>query len=300
MIPSLRWIALAGCLSGLALTDVQAAAPVSAELPPVEPHTFDLWPDGSPNNPAEGMPPRLRVYRPFAVADPDVTLIILPGGGYRLHSPYEQVMAEFFRGLGYAVVVVEYRLVPHRYPAAFADALRAVRMVRRHGREWGLPGSRIALLGASAGGHLAALVATRPEVYRDSADDLAGTVSARPDLLILLYPVITAVAPYRHVSITRILEPASPPAFFEAISPERHVTAETPPTIIFHAADDASATVNNSLDFAQACWAAGVPAELHVFPRGGHGRAFAYDPEVSPRWREILRQWLNIQRKPSR
>ena len=62
--------------------------------------------------------------------------------------------------------------------------------------------------------------------------------------------------------------------------------------IIFHAADDTNVIVQNSVDFARACWAVGLDAELHVFPRGGHGRTFAYDVEVSPRWRAILTDWL--------
>lgn len=148
-------------------------------------------------------------------------------------------------------------------------------------------------MGGSAGGHLAALVATQPELYRDPADDLAERVSARPDRLILAYPVISAVAAYEsRRSFVRLLGPDPSRELRESVSPELHVSATTPPTFLFHAADDPESSVENSIGFARACWDKNVPAELHVFPRGGHGRLFAYDAEVSPRWRELLRQWL--------
>ncbi len=262
-------------------------------LPPVEPQIVPLWPDGSPNNPADAPRPTLEIYRPFPPARTvDAMIVILPGGGYAILSPYEKLLGEYFRSLGYTAVVVNYRVKLHCYPAAYADALRAIRLVRQHAAEWGLPVKHLALYGGSAGGHLAALVATRPDYYRDPNDDLAGKVSARPDRLILFYPVISSVAPYRHGSFNNLFKAETPEDLREAVSPERHVTKDNPPVILFHAADDTNVVPDNSIDFARACWAAGVPAELHVFPRGGHGRAFAYDAEVSPRWREILRQWL--------
>jgi acetyl esterase/lipase len=265
----------------------------SAALPPVEPETIPLWPDGSPHNPPDGPRPTLEIYRSFPPGKPaGATVMVIPGGGYGMLSPYERLLAEYFRSLGYDAVVVNYRVKPHRYPAALADALRAVRLIRHRGVEWGLHVRRLAVYGGSAGGHLAALVATRPDFHRDPDDDLGGKVSARPDRLILFYPVISAVAPYRHGSFNNWFDRVAPESIRDEVSPERHVTRDTPPVIVFHAADDTNVAADNSIDFARACWAAGVPAELHVFPRGGHGRAFAYDAEVSPRWREILQQWL--------
>ncbi len=263
------------------------------ELPPVEPQVVPLWPDGSPNNPTNGPRPTLEIYRTFEPARPaSATIIILPGGGYRFLSPFEKVMAEYFRGLGYTAVVVNYRVMPNHYPAALADALRAIRLVRAHGEEWHLPVKRLALLGGSAGGHLAALIGTNSEAYRDPQDDLAGKISARPDRLILLYPSISTVASYRHPAMDQWLGPGVTDALRLETSPEKHVDSHTPPVIIFHAADDTIAAPENSIDFAQACRAAGVPVELHIFPHGGHGRVFAYDVDNSPRWRALLQDWL--------
>ncbi len=284
--------ALRFCSLLLALAPLVSPGQTST-LPPVEPQVVPLWPEGSPHNPAKGPRPTLEIYRTFAGERmAGATVVIIPGGGYAMLSPYERLTAEWFRGLGYNAVVVNYRVKPHRYPVPFADALRAMRLVRHHGAEWSLPVQHIVLYGGSAGGHLAALVATRPELHLDPHDDLAGRVSARPDRLVLMYPVISSTEPYRHGSFRNWFDPAAPDSIHDDVSPEKHVTHDTPPVILFHAADDRSVIVDNSFAFARACWSAGVPAELHVYPRGGHGRAFSYDPEVSPRWRETLRQWL--------
>jgi acetyl esterase/lipase len=280
------------CVAAWAVTVGWAAeAPVSTA-----PNTrvVPLWPDGCPNNPANGPRPTMEIYLPFspehAIA---ATIVICPGGGYGGLSPYERLFAEYFRGLGYTAAVVNYRVAPNRYPAPYADATRAIRLLRAHAGEWKVPLGRLALMGGSAGGHLAALVATQPDLYRDPADDLAGQVDARPDRLILAYPVISAVTNFTHVqSFERLLGPNPPDELRRQLSPELHVSAQTPPAFIFHAADDELVPVANSIVFAQACWAVKVPAELHVFPRGSHGRLFAYAADVSPRWRALLEQWL--------
>jgi len=277
-------------LAALLLT----AAPALAASSPAAPRVIELWPDGSPNNPAGGPRPTMEIYAPFVPehAQP-ATIVICPGGGYSGLSPYERLFAEFFRGLGYTAVVVNYRVAPNRHPAPFADATRAIRLLRANAKEWKIPADRLALMGGSAGGHLAALVGTRPDFYRDPADDLAATIPARPDRLILAYPVISAVNPSnKSRSFERLIGLDAPLALREAVSVEHHVDARTPPVFIFHAADDPLVGVEQSLVFAQACWAAKVPAELHVFPRGGHGRLFAYAADVSPRWRSLLQDWL--------
>jgi acetyl esterase/lipase len=282
----------AGIVGAWALSPAVAAA---AENGTPNHRVMNLWPDGSPNNPAGGPRPNLEIFYPFAAASVvPVTMVICPGGGYGGLSPYEREMAIYFRALGYTAVVVNYRVAPNRYPAPYADAARAIRLLRQHAGEWKIPAKKIALMGGSAGGHLAALVATRPNLYADPNDDLAATVSARPDRLILAYPVISAVLPQGTKSKTflRLLGPDPAEKLRIAVSAELHVSADTPPTFLFHAADDDLVPVEHSLAFARACWAAGVPAELHIYPRGGHGRLFAYAAEVSPRWREALLQWL--------
>lgn len=281
--------ALAVCL--LAVPCPSRAAPL------LDPEVVPLWPEQSANNPAEGTSPTLEIFHPFNTAHAiPITIVILPGGGYAGLSPYERMQAYYFRALGYTAVVVNYRVLPHHFPAPFADATRAIRLLRRHADEWNIPAGHIALLGGSAGGHLAALVATRPEFYHDPLDDLAGTYSARPDRLILLYPVIAADGPLMHASIDRLLGPDAMMTLRTEVSPEKHISHDTPPTLVFHAADDPVVDVQNSITFAEACWLAQVDCELHVFPTGGHGMRFAYDARLSPRWRRITEEWLtNLQ-----
>jgi acetyl esterase/lipase len=271
---------------------VAFACPAAGATSPAAPQVVPLWPDGSPNNPVGGPRPTMEIYHPFSSAVA-ATIVICPGGGYSGLSPYEKLFGEYFRGLGYTAVVVNYRVAPNRHPAPYADATRAIRLLRANAKEWKIPAARLALMGGSAGGHLAALVGTRPDFYQDPGDDLAATIPARPDRLILAYPVISAVNPSnKSRSFERLIGLDAPAALREALSAERHVDANTPPAFIFHAADDALVGVEQSLVFAQACWTAKVPAELHVFPRGGHGRLFAYAADVSPRWRALLQDWL--------
>ncbi len=284
-------------LAALGLLSLASASASSAPAPGAEPllrKIVNLWPDGSPNNPPRGPRPTMVIYYPISPghAIPAV-IVICPGGGYGSLSPYEKLFAEYFRMLGYTAAVVNYR-VKTRHPAPYADAARAIRLLRSQAGELKVPAHNLALMGGSAGGHLAALVATRPAVYCDANDDLAATVSARPDRLVLAYPVISAVLGQTGESKTfpRLLGDSPSDALKKAVSPELHVTKQNPPAFIFHAADDDLISVDNSIVFAKACWAAGVPAELHVFPRGGHGRLFAYAADVTWRWRELLRDWL--------
>ena len=131
-----------------------AATRLGAADMTIEPQVVELWPQGSVNS-AGGARPFLEIFRPFASQQSArATIIVIPGGGFAGLSPHERLSAEFFRSLGYAAVVLNYRVSPHRHPASFADAARAVRLVRSRAVEWGIPGAKVALFGGSAGGHL--------------------------------------------------------------------------------------------------------------------------------------------------
>jgi acetyl esterase/lipase len=236
----------------------------------------------------------LDVFRPLAPTSMDTLVLIVPGGGFGSLSPYDRLLAEFFRQEGYPAAVVNYRVLPARYKAGIADVMRAIRLLRTQGTVWGVKVNRIAVLGESAGGMLAAITATQPGLVTDSQDDLAGAASARPDLLILISPVISAVATNRYRTVDKWIGEDVTQALREQISPELHVLANAPPAILFHAADDPVVPYEGTLDFARAYWKAGAPAELHLFPSGGHGHGFYDSPAISQAWRQQVLLWLSL------
>jgi len=250
----------------------------------VEPLHVQLWPSRKE--------PSLDVYRALAASSMDTVVVIVPGGGFAALSPYDRLLAEYFRQEGYPAVVVNYRVLPAHYPAAVNDVMRAIRLVRKNSAAWNIKANRIALLGESAGGMLAAIVATQPNLLTDPDDDLASTFSTRPDLLVLLCPVISAVANSRYHGVDRWLGDNVTNTLREQVSPELHVAVDAPPAILFHAVDDPVVPYQGTLDFARAYWKVGGSAELHLFPHGGHGHAFFDSPTVSRVWRQEVLLWL--------
>jgi len=161
------------------------------------PQIVPLWPDGSPNNTVADadMPagrPCVELYVPPTwqpVDKPRACVLICPGGGYTLRARHEgEPFAWLFAQAGMFAGVVHYRVQPNRHPAPFADAARAVRLVRSRADEWKIDPARIGLMGFSAGGHLAATVGIQSDLVRDEQDDLAATVSARPNRIVWATP----------------------------------------------------------------------------------------------------------------
>jgi acetyl esterase/lipase len=168
-----------------------------------------------------------------------------------------------------------------------------MRLIRAGAERYRIDPRRVAALGCSAGGHLAASLATghAREIY--APVDEADRLSARPDLSALLYPVIDMAPPYAHGgSRTALLGVQPDPAMEAAYSPHRRVTAETPPTFVVHAADDASVPVENSLNYLAALRAAKVPAEAHIFEEGGHGfGVYLARGKPAHAWPELFLAW---------
>ena len=204
-------------------------------------------------------------------------MIVLPGGGYGGLADHEgEPVARWLTTLGIAAFVLRYRLGrsnPH--PAPLDDAAAAVRAVRSQGFD------RVGVLGFSAGGHLAATVSTH-------ADG-----PARPDAAVLCYPVITMADPHTHAgSREYLLGPAPSPGLITQLSADRQVTPQTPPTFLWHTADDAAVPVENALLYATALRASGVPFELHVYAHGRHGVGLATDDPVLRTWTDRCADWL--------
>jgi len=257
--------------------------------------TIALWPQGCPNNPpADQPPPRLEFHLPDEPSGtPQAAVLVCPGGGYGGLAPHEgEPFARLFTENGMVGVVLQYRVAPWRFPAPQADACRGMRLVRAHAARFGIDPARVAIMGFSAGGHLAATTAAQPDLRRDPYDDLAGSISARPGRAILAYPV-ASFGEHTHMgSVLNLLGDPPPPGMREQLSNEKHVSPTHPPAFLFHTADDDAVPVENSLLYAAACRRAGVPVELHVYQHGNHGVGLAADIPALRSWTRLLLDWL--------
>ena len=198
-------------------------------------------------------------------------VLVLPGGGYRNRASYEGVpVAKKFNELGWHAATLEYRVAPSTFPAPQQDAVRAIRLIRSRAAEWGV--DKIAILGFSAGGHLAACTGTIWREIDADAGDAADREDARPDAMILCYPVIYLT--HGHAGSGKNLLGKESPTRDELapLDLETRVTGDTPPAFLWHTAADQTVDVHNSLAFAEAMWRQGNTAELHVYPFGRHGQ----------------------------
>ena len=265
--------------------------------------TIDLWPDGSPNNGSNpDYRPMIRISYPAfwppeddpnGLGDPRPAVLVCPGGGYTLQARHEgQPFAQLLAMHGVVAAVLTYRVAPDAYPAPYADAVRAMRILRSRAGHYGVDAARIGIMGFSAGGHLASLVATQPDLHHDPHDELAGSVSARADRVVLGYPVISLGEDAHVGSLEALLGPNPEPALRRQLSSHLHVSADCPPAFLFHTADDPVVPVTHSLLYAQSCVEHGVPVELHVYEHGRHGVGLALDDERLRGWSGTMVRWL--------
>jgi acetyl esterase/lipase len=290
--------AFAAVLSFLVLT-LATPAPAAADD---NPQTLPLWPDGAPG--AKGDDPKLdvptiTVYRPSEGKATGASVVVCPGGGYQnLAMDHEgKQVADWLNSLGLTAAVLKYRLGPrYRHPVMLGDAARAVRTVRARSKEWGLDPKRVAILGFSAGGHLASTAGTHFDPGKPDADDPVERESSRPDRMILVYPVIALDTPYAHLGSKRNLLGNDPAHDLVAsLSNETQVTRETPPTFLVHTNADAAVPPENSLLFALALRKAKVPLELHIFEKGRHGLGLGGGDPAFAAWPKLCEAWLKNQ-----
>lgn len=241
-----------------------------------------IWPNSERSDPKDR--PTLTLYRAANPTAGGAAVLVLPGGGYAHLAPHEgEPIALWLNDRGFHAAVLHYRLGPrHRHPAMIQDAQRAIRLMRDHAREWGINAKAIGVLGFSAGGHLASTLAVHYDHFHFAGDDLAGVHPARPDAAVLCYPVIDMAGTAAHTgSRGNLIGDTGSNELLDLLSTHRHVTPETPPTFLWHTADDAAVPLANALGFAQACRDNSVPVELHVYESGRHGLGLATDfPEV--------------------
>jgi acetyl esterase/lipase len=229
-------------------------------------------------------------------------VVIFPGGGYgylSLHFEGETI-ARWFQARGISAFVVRYRLGEdgYHYPVPFLDAQRAVRLVRSRSTEWHLEPDHIGVIGFSAGGHLAGLIATDSNAGAKAPGDPVDQISDRPDFAILLYPVITMEQTNPEPrSRQNLLGPNPDPALAAELSIDHRVTSRMPPTLLMYSRNDPIVPPGFNGDVMAAALArAQVPNEVVVFPDGGHGWGLGHQPERGPaHWLDKLESWLKRQ-----
>ncbi|NYE60039.1 acetyl esterase/lipase [Duganella sp. 1224] len=266
-----------------------------------------LWPEGvpgqrdiGPEKTGDGYTsnvsvPALTMVRPAVDRANGTAVIICPGGGYvRMATAREgEQYATWLSSLGVTSFVLKYRMQEYGHPAPLQDVLRAVRLLRSRAAEFGIRPDRIGVMGSSAGGHLAASAGTLYDHPLGRTGAPLDSVSARPDFLMLMYPVITMQDPYAHAGSRKALLGAAPSADNLALmSLEKQVSASTPPTLLIHTQADTAVPVENSILFYQALTRAHVPAEMYLLERGSHGMGMREGLGTSSLWPRRAEEWL--------
>jgi len=266
---------------------------------------INLWPEGSiplsiKNNIQEQaistdiirigkvQVPQIEVYLPNKKSATGQAVIICPGGGYSILAyDWEGTdIAKFFNAHGIAAFVLKYRLPdslsstsPDKVP--LLDAKQAMRVVRSHAVEWNVNPNKIGIMGFSAGGHLASTLSTHFEE------------ETKPNFSVLIYPVISMDKNIAHMGSRNNLIGKHPSdAMIKLYSNELQITNQTPPTFIVHASDDSAVPVENSLYYYQALKKNGVPAEMHIYPTGGHGFGLALGKGALASWPSLMIAWI--------
>ncbi len=227
--------------------------------------------------------PTLTVYRPEKERDTGAAILIFPGGGYwNLAWDLEgEEVADWLNSIGMTGLLLKYRVPrrkgqPEKLPAPLPllDAQRALRLARSQAPEWGVDPQKIGTIGFSAGGHLAAAMATRFDTPAYLPMDPIDRVSCRPDFAVLLY------SGYLIQEETGLL------------ASDLHISADTPPIFLAHASDDSVSRVDHSIVMYQALQRADVPAELHIYPTGGHGFGVRKSDHPVSSWLESCIDWF--------
>lgn len=271
-----------------------------------------LWPEGKMPN-SKGLEvkdtitnerfqqvgePGMYAYFPSKDENNGSAILIIPGGGYH-HVTYNfsgLQLAKWFNTLGISAFVLKYRL-PHspdlkvRHEGPVQDAERAMQLIRAHAAEWGIDKERIGAQGTSAGGHLAAVLGTEPDDLANIGD-IVSKESYAPNFLILVSPVISFTEKAHRGSQRNLLGPDPTNELIEAYSPEKQVTANSPPAFLVHADNDPSVDPMNSLLFAQALMTQDVSVSLHLFPTGKHAIAMRNNPGATNLWTTICEEWM--------
>lgn len=281
-----------------------------------QPLTLKLWSDGIPGSKtdpsyvekittAEG-----RITRCEKVVTPDLTVclpspekangaavLICPGGGYgALAFDHEgNAIAKWLNENGIAGIILKYRLpsdqiMTDKKTGPLQDAQEAMRVIRRNADTWKIDNKRIGVIGFSAGGHLASTLSTH---YSEKVYEVKDNMSARPDFSLLIYPVVSFDTAITHMGSRNNLIGTKPDeADVIRFSNELQIDSETPPAFLVHSADDKAVPVMNSIGYFKGLQKNGIPAEIHIYQKGGHGYGLSPGGGTESSWPDLCLQWM--------
>lgn len=203
-------------------------------------------------------------------------VIVCPGGGYQIlaYDKEGTEIAKWLNGIGFTALVLRYT-VPNRKDEAFKDVQRAMSLVRLHAKDWNIDPNSVGIIGFSAGGHLAARLSTNWKERSYKEIDAADKIACRPDFTVLVYPAY--LSPMDKIMLPKENIP---------------VDNKTPPAFIVQTLDDRS-FVNGAIAYFLALKNVGVNAELHLYPKGGHGYGLRPSPNPDSKWPDLCADWLS-------
>lgn len=261
--------------------------------------TLPLWKNVAPRQIAGTEVPTLTYYAAENKTH-ESAVVIFPGGAYLGRAAHEgDGYARYLNEQGFDAFVVDYRVSPNRFPTELLDARRAVRCVRENAEHYGISPDKIAVMGSSAGGHLAALVSTYRPAIDGEGVDATDEISPFPNATILCYPVIdTSDDAIVHMGSKENLL-GDRLDLGAAVSPSVIADKDTCPAFLWHTSEDDAVNVINSYRYATRLREMNVPVEMHIFPHGPHGYGLADHKYGCPlenayvsRWAEWLTAWL--------
>ena len=273
--------------------------------------SLKVWPNGAPE---KNTPPgeerswvdgiqrieniseaEIYVYLPDKEKSTGAAVVICPGGGYWIeaieHEGFQ--IAEFLKDNGIAGIVLKYRLPYGNHKIPLMDTQQAIRIVRSKAAEWNIDPTKIGIAGSSAGGHLASTAGTHFDAGNPQASDMLAKLNCRPDFMLLLYPVVTFNEEWGHMgSRKNLIGEGNKWEMVEEYSNELQVTADTPPAFFILADDDKAVPPRNSIEFYLAMKKYGIPAELHIYSKGGHGFGMKETGLPCSDWPGLFIDWL--------
>ena len=278
--------------------------------------TLKLWPDGIPGSKTDAsyiekitttdgritrcekvITPDLTVFLPAQEKANGAAVLICPGGGYGvLAFDHEgNAIARWLNDNGIAGIILKYRLPSDQIMidksiGPLQDAQEAMRVIRRNASDWKIDPKKVGVIGFSAGGHLASTISTH---YAEKVYAVKDNISARPDFSLLIYPVVSMDTTITHRGTRNNLIGLNPTERnVYRFSNEKQIDPDTPPAFLVHSSDDKAVPVMNSIGYFSELQKNNIPAELHIFQKGGHGYGLSANGGTESSWPGLCIRWL--------